>query len=184
MRIFLLASLLLSLWLVPANMNVQPPDASQRAREIAALFNKSKHKVKEKRGIRIEINVDVTSEPVVKRDARDYAGTYEAFSDYPFKLEVAASGQITASGAEPDARGTRSFTLRDAKIEGALLTGTKVYADGGQEKFEGVFLNRTVRSNTTDNGDTTFGLGVVFDPPKASLDDSFSLTKLFYELKQ
>jgi len=52
------------------------------------------------------------------------------------------------------------------------------------EKFEGAFINRTERNSLTDNGVTTFGLGVLYDPPKLEDDYGFTLTKLFYELKK
>jgi hypothetical protein len=191
MRTLLTAILLLSLWLVPAGgMNARPTDAEARARELATLFNKSKHKVKERRGFRIEVNVEVKSEPVVRANAREYAGTYEAFSDYPLRLEVGTDGRINASGTEPGPAHTRRFILKDAKIEGALMTATKVYDDGATEKFEAVFIKRTTSSSTSENGemtrdgDSAFGLGVVFDPPKVDSDYGFTLTRLFYEFQQ
>jgi hypothetical protein len=183
MRLFLIVSLLLSLYLSPSLPNARAFDAQQRAQEMALLFNKTKHKVKEKRGLRIEVYVEVRSEPVVRSNAAEYAGAYEALGAYPFHLQVSANGRIEASGTEPGPQQTRQFTLRDAKIEGALLTGTKVYTDGATEKFEAVFINRTVRNSQTDDGATTFGLGVVYDPPKISSDFGFTLDKLFYELK-
>lgn len=185
MHVFLVATLLLSLW--PSFSALPAPladaDSQQRAQELAAVFNKTKHKVKDKRGIRIEIFVEVRNEPVVKRDAREYAGTYEALTEYPFRLQVGSDGRIEADGSEPGPRGTLSFTLKDAKIDGALLTGTKVYTNGATEKFEAVFINRTERTSQTGSGTTTFGLGVVYDSPKTSSDYGFSITKLFYELK-
>jgi hypothetical protein len=183
MRLFLIASLLLSLWLSPVLPPVRAFDAQQRALEMASLFNKTKHKVKEKRGIKIEIYVEVRSEPVVRRNAAEYAGTYEALGEYPLRLQVSANGRIEASGSEPGPRATRQFTLRDANIEGALLTATKVYTDGETEKFEAVFINRTERNSQSESGTTSFGLGVVYDPPKVGSDYGFSLNKLFYELK-
>jgi hypothetical protein len=54
----------------------------------------------------------------------------------------------------------QSFTLADARIDGALLTGTQVYANGRREKLEGVFVNRTVHNSPTDTGTTEFGLGI------------------------
>lgn len=184
MHLLLTAALLLSLWLMPTIPAAQPLDASQRAREIATLFNKSKHKVKEKRGIRIEVHVEVTSEPVVKKDAREYSGTYNAFDEYALTLRASADGHVEASGAEPGPKGKRNFTLRDARVENALVTGTKVYDDGATEKFEAVFLNRTVQNGQTNTSETTFGLGVLYDPPKTSYDEGFVLNKLFYEVQR
>ncbi|MEP6925859.1 MAG: hypothetical protein ABI954_15435 [Pyrinomonadaceae bacterium] len=44
-------------------------DEQQTSQEIAALFNKTKHKVKEKRGIKIENFVDIKSKPAVKQSS-------------------------------------------------------------------------------------------------------------------
>ena len=46
-----------------------------------------------------------------------------------------------------------------------MLTGTKVFADGSADKFEAVFVNRTVLSGknaeTIESRDTSFGVGFV-----------------------
>ena len=186
MRQILAVALLAGLWFVTANITAQQSDPQQRAQEIAASFNKSKHQVKEKHGVRIEKFKEVRSEPVVRKDAREYSGTYVADlgAGYTMKVEVGADGRVQATGAEPGPNMIRRFTLRDAKIQGALLTGTKVYENGTTEKFEGVFINRTSRENLTDSVTTSFGLAVVYDPPKVESDYGFSLTKLFYKLEQ
>ncbi|MDT5120602.1 MAG: hypothetical protein QOC96_84 [Acidobacteriota bacterium] len=187
MRQILAVALLAGLWLVTANITAQQQsDPQQRAQEIAASFNKSKHQVKEKHGVRIEKFKEVRSEPVVRKDAREYSGTYVADlgAGYTMKVEVGTDGRVQAAGSEPGPNESRKFTLRDAKIQGALLTGTKVYEDGTTEKFEGVFINRTERESQTDSGTTSFGLAVVYDPPKVERDYSFSLTRLFYKLEQ
>jgi hypothetical protein len=85
---------------------------------------------------------------------------------------------VQARGSE---RG-RTFTLENAKIDGALLTASKVYQDGATEKFEGVFLNRTDRNSPTDPGVTIFGLGVVLSTPFET--NGLTYEKLFYGLKQ
>src|SRR5688572_31638198 len=46
-------------------------------------------------------------------------------------------------------------TLFRSRIEGALLSASKVYQDGTAEAFEGVFLKRTDRTSPTDAGVTT-----------------------------
>lgn len=186
MRRILATAILVGLSLVTANTSAQQSDPQQRAQEIAAAFNKSKHQVKEKHGIRVEKFREVRSELVVRKDVRDYSGTYVANmgDDFEMRIEVGADRGIRAQGAEPGASGIRRFTLRDAKIQGALLTGTKVYEDGKTEKFEGVFINRTERDSPTDNGTTTFGLAVLFDPPKTESEYGFSLSRLFYQLQR
>ena len=158
-------------------------DASARARELAASFSKSKHVVKEKRGIRVEKFKDVRSEPAPKADARLYSGEYEA-EHGALSLKVYSDGRAEATGTEPDSdfTHTRKFTLRNARVEGALLTGTKLYEDGSSEPFEGVFINRTDRDSPTDPGTTAFGLGVLFHTPKTV--DGNTMERLFYALKR
>lgn len=182
-KIYLAAFLLGAVLGAPAaDALAQTSGNSAQASEIAALFNKTKHKVKEKHGVRIEVFVDIKSEPVVK-NAVEYSGVYQSDMENSIELRAGADGRVEASGSEPSPTGTRRFTLKDARIEGALLTGTKVYEDGATEKFEGVFLNRTVRTGRNDAGTNIFGLGVRFNPPKTLSDDNFELNKLFYERK-
>jgi hypothetical protein len=91
---------------------------------------------------------------------------------------------VDASGYEPTERGvneTRQFVLRDARVEGALLIGKKVYTDGAVEKFEGVFIKRTVLNSPTDGGVSSFGLGVV---GRQIVIGGLTLDKLFYQLKE
>jgi hypothetical protein len=161
----------------------QTNEGRQKSQEIAALFNKTKHKVKEKRGVRLEVFVDIKSEPVVKGNVSEYSGRYKSDTDDWLDLKVSANGQIEAVGSEPSPQNSRRFRLKDARIEGALLTAMKVYEDGSTEKFEAAFLNRTVRVNQNDAGTTVFGIGVRFDPPKTDSSVGFVINKLFYELK-
>ena len=159
-------------------------DASARARSLAASFTKSKHVVKEKHGIRVEKFKDVRSEPAPKTDARLYSGEYEAEHGCVFSLKVGRDGRAEVNGTEPaeDFTCTRKFTLKGARVEGALLTGTKVYDDGLAEPFEGVFINRTDRNSPTDPGTTAFGLGVIFHTPKSV--NGLNMERLFYALKR
>jgi hypothetical protein len=184
MRKFSAAVLLIGLCLAASNAAAKQSDAQQRAGELAASFSKAKHEVKEKRGVRVEKFKEVRSEPVVKQNSADYSGVYEAslWHDYSLSIKTGADGDVEASGYEPGLGGPRSFTLMDARISGALLVGTKVYADGSTEKFEGVFINRTERDSPTSAGLTEFGLGVVFDTSKAV--EGFEVDKLFYRLKR
>ncbi|HEX8637618.1 MAG TPA: hypothetical protein VF692_06125 [Pyrinomonadaceae bacterium] len=157
--------------------------AQQESQEIAALFNKTKHKVKEKRGVRVEVYVDIKSEPFVKQNIAEYAGEFKADTGDWFTLKISSDGRIEASGSEPSPQKSRRFTVKDARIEGALLTGTKVYDDGAAESFEAVFLKRTVRLGETDAGTSVYGFGVRYDPPKIDTGAGFHINKLFYELK-
>src|SRR5947209_3112993 len=145
MRTLLAAALLLGFCLAPSTAAAPQSDAARRARELAASFSKSKHEVKEKRGVRVEKFKEVRSKPALKANAADYSGTYEATAgaDYTLSLNVAADGSAEGGGTDPGLAGPRAFTLTGTRVAGALITGTKTYADGSTEKFEGVFINRT-----------------------------------------
>jgi hypothetical protein len=159
--------------------------AAQRTRVIVASFNKSKHAVKEKFGVRIEKYKEIQSEPAILRNTRDYSGSYEAEGlGLNIELRVDDKGNVSGSGYEaidPDQRVFRRFTLRNAHLDGALLTGTKVYERGGTERLEGVFINETSFDSPTDKGVTTFGLGVI--EHKVVLAGGVTLDKVFYQRK-
>jgi hypothetical protein len=156
-------------------------DAGARARELAAHFNKSKHKVKEKRGVRLDVFLEMRAEPAARADAAAYSGTYQSEPEFSLELRVGSDGSAEGRGSEPSARGARRFTLRGARVSGAVLTGTRVYDDGAAEPVEAVFINLTARHAPDDPGAATFGLGVVFDPPKET--GSFVVGRLFYARK-
>jgi hypothetical protein len=159
-------------------------DAQTKTQAIVASFNKFKHVDKEKRGIRKEKYKKIQSEPVVKANPEDYSGTYE-IPDLGFAMHLRAdnSGKVEGDGYEPlmqDPAVRRTFALKNGKIDGALLTATKVYGSGQTEKLEGVFINRTSFESPTDKGSTTFGLGTVGRPIEVS---GLTLDRLFYELR-
>jgi hypothetical protein len=182
MRKSLVAALLAVLCLIGVGVAARAQDACARARELAARFDKDKHKVKEKRGLRVEVFLAMRGEPAARANPADYSGTYESEPDCPLSLRVSSDGSAEGFGFEPASAGPRKFTLRGARVSGALLTGTKVYEDGSTERFEGVFLNLHVFHAPDDKGETLFGLGAVFDPPKAGT--GFEMSKLFYALKR
>lgn len=157
-------------------------DSGARAKELAAYFDKDKHKVKERYGVRVEVYLEMRGEPAPKRSPADYTGSYESEPGYPFTLRVGADGAVEGEGTEPSPTGARRFTLRGARVSGALLTGTKLYEDGTSERMEAVFINLTTRTSPNSKGTTAFGLGVVFDPPKDG--DGFNMQRLFYALKR
>jgi hypothetical protein len=142
--------------------------------------------MKEKRGVRKEKYLDVRSVPAVKQNPADYSGAYEDLSGMGFSLtlRVSPSGLVEGTGYEPlndDPAVSRSFTLRNGRISGALITATKVYGSGSTEPLEGVFINKTVFESPTDPGVTAFGLGVV---GKQLRVDGVNVDKLFYQLKR
>jgi hypothetical protein len=157
-----------------------------RTRTIVASFNKNKHVVKEKRGVRKEKYLDVRSVPAVKQNPADYSGGYEDLSGMGFSLtlRVDPGGKVEGTGYEPlndEPAVSRSFTLRNGRITGALITATKVYANGSSEPLEGVFINKTVFESPADEGVTVFGLGVVGRGPQIN---GLNVDKIFFQLKQ
>lgn len=169
--------------LVTAGAQTVPAASADRARVIAASFSKSKHVSREKRGVRKEKFLDVKSTPAVKANPSTYTGTYQVQGmGFSLDLRVAADGTAEGTGYEPvdmESGVMRRFALRGARVQGALLTGSKSYADGAQEKFEGVFMDRTSRNSRDDNGTTEFGLGVM---GRTFYVSGVTVDKLFYQL--
>jgi hypothetical protein len=159
-----------------------PARAQAKSRAIAASFSKFKSLSKEKYGIKKAKYLKIESQPAVKANPEDYSGTYEV-SDLGFamQLRVDHSGNVEGTGSEPiaDPAVRRTFTLRDGKIEGTLITANKVYANGKSERLEGAFIDQTTYESPTDKGLTRFGLGVIGKTVEVS---GLTLDKLFFEL--
>jgi hypothetical protein len=181
----LLASAALPLALGPAGAFSGDPDASRRTQEILAQMNRKEHKVKEAFGLRVEKYREIRSEPALKKHVRDYAGVYEVPDrGYSLTLRIGDDGRVQGDGSErPGQAGqpVRRFTLRSARIEGALLRATKVYDDGATETLEGVFITRTERNSPTDAGRSRFGLGVLGAP--VTIAGATRRDKLFYQFQ-
>jgi hypothetical protein len=155
-------------------------DAQSRTRAIAASFSKFKSVSKSRHGITKEKYMKVTSEPAVKSNPADYTGLYEV-PDMAFALDLTVdrSGLVTGSGYESLTGSVkRTFSLRDGRIDGALLTATKVYAGGQTEKLEGAFMNRTVSESPNDAGHTLFGFGTM---GRAIDISGLTIEKFFFE---
>jgi len=159
----------ISLWLfAPENAFAQNSNARQKTQELVASLSKSKYKKKERGNFAFEKYIDIKSEAVVKNNVKEYAGNYEAEdSNFRVELLIANDGKIEGNGYETYFQiGNReNFTLKNAKIEGALLTAEKVYSNGRTEKLEAVFINRTViegkNPNQIESRKTSYGLGFV-----------------------
>lgn len=164
MNVIFALGMLLRLLLAPVTMVTQGNEPQKRVREILASLNRKEHRVVERHGVKVEKYREIRSEPVVKSDIKEYAGTYVATDiDYSITVRFESDGAIAAEGFETSAAAggqARRFTLRDGKIQGALLTGLKVYDDGSNQTFEGVFINRTEFQKLGDKGVSTFGIGV------------------------
>lgn len=153
-----------------------------RTQEIVASLDKTKYKHKKKKNFEFERYIDVKNEAVVKNPS-EYAGVYEsAEASYRIELRV-SGGRVEGSGHETNFENSSrvSFTLKDARIEGALLTATKVYADGNTERLEAVFVNRTVAEganpNKIESRETKFGLGFIY------VSGEYSQNRVFCEYK-
>ena len=143
-------------------------DAEQRTQNLIAALGKTKHKKKEKKNVSFELYIDIKSEAVVKNNVQDYTGVYESMqAGYRIELRVPADGKIEGNGYDSDFNTSQkqNFTLKDARVEGALLTATKVFADGETKKLEAVFNNRTVTEgknpNEINSRETKYGLGFI-----------------------
>jgi hypothetical protein len=148
-----------------------------RAQELAAALDKNKYKKKEKANISIEFYIDIKNQPVL-RSASEYAGKYEA-DDQGYSLDLRyQSGSVAGSGKDIIAGREASFTLKDAAINGALLTATKVYPNGEQRPFEAVFVNRTVstgkNSSQIESQDTKFGIGFIQTASASDVDSTWT----------
>ena len=173
------------LLVIDAGIALSQETAAQRTRVIVASFNKKKDVVREKKGIRVEKYKETRSEPAILKNIRDYSGSYEAQGlGLSLDLHVDSHGNVTGNGYEAvdqDQRVFRGYSLKNARIDGALLTGTKVYERGGTEPFEGVFINKTSFESPTDKGMRSFGIGVIGH--SVVLDGGVTIDKIFYERK-
>ena len=140
-----------------------PTESAARSSAIAASFSKFKSLSKEKHGVKKEKYLSIKSEPAVLANAAEYSGRYQnADFDFVLRLRVSSDGTITGDGHEPlDDNVNRLFTLTNVRIQGALLTARKVYANGASERFEGAFMNRTIKESANDPGVRVFGFGTM-----------------------
>jgi hypothetical protein len=165
LRVSLAAALAL---FVVVSCDVYAQDSGQKTRELVAALDKTKYKKKEKPNVSIETYIDIKNEAAV-RDPVDYGGSYESEdSGWSLSLHVERSGIVTGSGFDTmngETNRRRSFVLKDATINGSLLTGTKFYENGEQRSLEAVFVNRTVaagrNANEITSRDTRFGIGFI-----------------------
>ena len=148
--------------------NIFAQDAQQKTQDLIAALSKTKYKKKEKKNLSFELYIDIKSEAVVKNNVADYAGVYESSeAGYRIELRVSADGKVEGSGYDSDFDTSQkeNFTLKDAQIEGALLTATKVFANGEMKKLEAVFNNRTVTEgknpNEINSREKKYGLGFI-----------------------
>ena len=145
-------------------------DAAKKTNELVAALDKTKYKKKEKKNISIEVYVDIKNTAAVKTNPAEYSGVYKT-DGYKLDLNVAKDGKVEGSGYDSinsDGPSVK-FTLRDARVDGALLTGVRVYESGETRKLEAAFVNRTVstgkNANEIESHETSFGLGFIESGP-------------------
>ncbi|HEX3234528.1 MAG TPA: hypothetical protein VHR41_10055 [Gemmatimonadales bacterium] len=153
---------------VVVSCDVYAQDSGLKTRELVAALDKTKYKKKEKPNVSIETYIDIKNQAAV-RDPVEYSGSYESEdSEWSLSLHVERGGVVTGSGFDAmngEINRRRSFVLKDATINGALLAGTKFYENGERRRVEAVFLNHTVASGKNANEiashDTKFGIGFI-----------------------
>ena len=188
LRIYILLVFVLAIGLA---FSVEAQDVGDRGRELAASLDKTKYKNKEKKNVSIEFYIDIHNE-VAARDPADYSGVYES-DGHRMRLKVSPAGDAVARGydLQPWNGKAVNFEMRSGRVDGALLTGVKVYENGETRKFESVFVTRTVTmGKNKDNIESqvrAFGLGFIEDGPVvagAANDDIQSWTnRVFLERK-
>ena len=121
------------------SLDIFAQDAQQKTQDLIAALGKTKHKKKEKKGFFSESYSEIKNEPVVKNNIREYAGVYES-PGYRLELSISADGVVTGSGYDSRFYNSsrQNFTLKNGRIDGALLRATKVYENGRKENFEAV----------------------------------------------
>jgi len=182
-RLFIVVSLLICVGLIG---NVAAQDAAQKTKDLVAALDKTKYKKKEKKNVSVEVFVDVKNEAVVKVDLTEYSGRYET-EGYQLLLTVGKDGKVTGSGYDSFANSDKptSFQLKDGRVDGALLTGTKVYDNGMEAALEAVFVNRTSRTGTNPNSinesSTKFGVGFIQNDSAGSPGNSGWTNRVFLD---
>jgi tRNA 2-selenouridine synthase SelU len=129
------------------NSSTFAQNTEQKTQDLIAALGKTKYKKKEKKNFSSESFIDVKSEAVIKNNVQDYAGVYHSqkrIAGLNSEFRVTAKWKEAVMIMILHNSRKLSFTLKDALIEGALLTATKIYATGETKKLEAVFNNRTI----------------------------------------
>jgi len=163
LRIVLLAA---AICLFASAVIVAQSVSDQRTQNLVASLDKTKYKKKDKGAVSVEVFVDIKNRAVVKSSPSEYSGRYAA-DEYELDLSVNQDGSATGTGYDSQVSGSgrTNFTLKNARVSGALLTATKVYDSGAEIPFEAVFVERTSISgknpNEISDRSTAFGIGFI-----------------------
>ena len=168
-----LTVILFSIGLIPAFGFGQELSPKEKADALAKnVFSKTKDKKKEKNGLTTEVHVTIESTPVIKGDLSYYEGNYW-YQDLKYKLEIRldANKNLMATLSIP---GEPDVQLKKVSLTDAFFSGIRVTKNGGEELWEGVFIDRT------ENSSTEFGLGIKPANP-IPLTEGLSITRIFFK---
>ncbi|MGI8580635.1 MAG: hypothetical protein ACR2KX_00435 [Chitinophagaceae bacterium] len=133
-------------------------------------FSKSKDKKVEKYGVVKEMKKVVVSTPIIKNDVSYYNGNY-VYKDLQYKVEIRTDENKKPMATLKIANG-QDILLKNVSITDALFHAVKQNADGTQEIWEGVFINKN------DSGSIEFGLGIKLSKP-IQLTEGLKITRIF-----
>lgn len=164
---------ILAVWIVGVGVLGGVEVYGQDAVTLAAGLDKNKYKKKDKSkngiNISVEVYVDIKNVPEVREPAA-YSGQYvDEYGGFSLDLTVAADGSAEGSGVDTingDSEANKlAYSLKNARVQDAVLTADKVFANGTTERLEAVFVNRTTLSGkNADNIEsrvTAFGVGFI-----------------------
>lgn len=149
-------------------VNVSAQASRQRTLDLVAALDKTKVKSMPNSASHTAY-MDVKHQ-ISPRGPANYAGRYrDGDGSHRVNLLVAKNGTIEGSGYDKYCNEVscqkKDFILKNAKLDGALLTGIRVYANGASRPIEAVFVSRTVKFGTNSNSLETvaseFGLGFI-----------------------
>ncbi len=158
---------------ISSNCMSQELTAKEKGEDLAKnVFSKSKHAKKEKYGVVKEKTKVVESTPFVKSNVEYYAGNYW-YHDFNYKMEIRldVNKNLMATLSIPN---KPDVQLKKVSVTDAYFMGIKQNEDGTEEKWEGVFINKS------DNGNTEFGLGIKLQNP-LPIADGVQTTKIFFK---
>lgn len=167
-KIFILPIVLL---FISGSAISQAPSAKEKAESIAKEeFSKTKYKKKEKYGVVKEVKRVVESTPVVKDDLSFYNGNY-VYQDLGYKIEI-RTDKNKLPLATLKIGSAQDILLKEVSITDAFFYAVKQNADGTNELWEGVFINKS------DDGNVEFGLGIKLSNP-VQLTEGLKISKIF-----
>ena len=155
---------------ISINAKSQKLTSKEQAEFLAKTeFSKSKYKKEEKYGVMKEMKKVVVSTPVVKNNISHYNGNY-VYKDLEYKVEIRTDNKKMPMALSIG--NGQDIHLKNVSITDALFQAVKQNADGTQEIWEGVFINKN------DNGNVEFGLGIKLSKP-IQLTEGLKITKIF-----